>query len=192
MRACAVLALCLVACSKSAPPAPIASETAPSSAPTVASISPSSLPNATAPSRTRTFSSSMAHFEKNRLFECVDLDLTLEAPEDAGPDWKPKKDPLAGLAKELGKKAAPITQPCTKAFSDRLVLATCTYSQESDAGAASATAHFYDFAAVGLNDKQMADCIQNQGKWDALSRDSSEWKRARLEHAATSLQNAGQ
>lgn len=196
MRRTLVL-LALVACGKKEAPAPAPSTTPVPAAP-VASTSATTAVVDAAPLKTSLqYTAAFVHFEKGRLFECVDVDLTVHAPADAGADWKPPKDPLAEMAKKF-KGTSRIDQPCSAQFADRTVLASCTYALDEkpvDGGPAAGAfasgtfrTSFYDFADVGLDDNQMADCMKAKGKWTAVARDSVEWRKARLEHNRKNLQ----
>jgi hypothetical protein len=48
----------------------------------------------------------------------------------------------------------------------------------------------YDFASINANDKQMAECLEMKGDWKAVSRDSAEWRKAKLENSRRNLQKA--
>jgi hypothetical protein len=113
---------------------------------------------------------------KGRLFECIDVLIDIEPPADAGADWKPKEDPLAAMKKGM-KEATKIQQSCGAAFA---VLAS--YGGKGDAGALEMTAHFYDYADIGLTDEQMDDCLKEEVRWNALSRESPEWQKAKREY----------
>lgn len=187
MRFVAVLAVVLVACSKSQ-----ATQSTPpveASAPIVAAVDAAPAVDASPPIRTKHYEASFAHFENSNLFECVDLLIDLEPPADAGADWKPKEDPIVAAKKGM-KGATKIQQSCAEAFADRPVLASCAYGGKGDGGAVNATAHFYNFADVGLKDEQMADCLKGDGRWKAIARDSAEWRKAKLDYDRKRLRKA--
>lgn len=182
-RALAVLAL--VACSKPTPPAP-AQDAAPAP---MQPVSVASLPSAAPAPTSKQYEISFVHFEKDRLFECLDFSLNFDIPPDAGPDWKPKNDPVAELDKRV-KPATRIAKTCAAQFPDRTVLASCTVKNAGDAGAMSLSTHFYNFADVGLDDRQMSECLKMKGDWDAVARTSPEWRKAKLEHDTGALRKA--
>lgn len=187
----ALLALVLVGCSKpEAKPAPV--ETVPSAAPVVKSAEPPPAPKA------YQGTISFAHFAKDQIFECIDATVQIQPPGDAGADWAPKDDPIAKLATTpFLKKTTKLSKPCGEQFGDRTVLASCTLvdkGERHDGGnprlVVTFTSNFYNYEDVGPTDEHMKDCLQNGGDWKALSRDSAEWKKAKLEHSRKGLQKA--
>lgn len=184
------LALALVACSKpetKPAPAPEAS-----SAPVTKAAEPPPPPPAPKPYAGR---ASVAHFEKDQIFECLDIAVDIPPPPDAGADWTPSEDILGRTLKAMAKNSTKISKTCAEQFADRTVLASCTMKQngKTDAGtsaSATITAHFYNFEDVGNDDAQMKDCLKGGGDWQAISRDSVEWKKAKLEHSRKGLHKA--
>lgn len=162
----ALLLLALVACSKTQaaptpPPAEASVAVVVDAAPAVDAAPP-------------VLTASFAHFIKGNLYECVEMTLTGTSTE-AG-------DPFAKAEKQM-KDAKRIDESCSETFADRQVLATCTIASDVDGGgSAKLVSSFYDFADVGLNDKQMAECLEIKGRWKAIPRDSKEWHKAKLEH----------
>lgn len=80
-----------------------------------------------------------------------------------------------------------LRQKCDVAFKDRLVLAKCTASSSKTIGDGGVldvaiVSHYYRFATVIDSDLFMKQCLQIGGTWDALSRESDDFKRAELQH----------
>jgi hypothetical protein len=131
------------------------------------------------------YTTTLAHFDKDQLFECVDFAVTMPAYVDAG------ADPLGSLHKSMATGVKRIEQPCEVAFQDRTVLASCARSETGDAGkSVEVTAHFYRFEDVGLSDQQMSDCLDAKARWSAIARDSQEWRRAKLDYDDRRLHKA--
>jgi|GEM_PF-6905244 len=95
-----------------------------------------------------------AHFEKDELYSCTD--------RDAGDEVK------------VGRGVVRLKHACTEQFRGRVVLATCE--------GARTTTRYYAFAAVGLDDARMAECLRDGGEWAAEPRDSKIWKDAKAEY----------
>jgi hypothetical protein len=119
---------------------------------------------------------SFAVFEKDELDLCVDSYVDASSPK------------AKLLADEEG--VAQIADKCSESFKGRLVLATCAMTvtaKPADAGPnapdvkMTLIAHFYRFANVVDSDYHLRECLQAQGKWDALPRDSADFKRAERE-----------
>lgn len=109
---------------------------------------------------------SFARFDKGQLTQCIDV---------IGEGSTQKLD--GALRDEQ-----PISQPCAKAFADRVNLATCVLDIPTDAGVVKLALSHYDFGAVGLTDVSMSECLAQSGAWNPLPRDSALFRRAQLEH----------
>jgi hypothetical protein len=118
---------------------------------------------ASAPVAVRSF----ARFDKGQLTQCIDVigEGSTQKLEDALRDEQP------------------ISQPCAKAFADRVNLATCVLDIPTDAGVVKLALSHYDFGAVGLTDVSMSECLAQSGAWKPIPRDSAPFRRAQLEHA---------
>ena len=136
-----------------------------------------------------------ASFVKDRLSECIDSRMHVRVPDDAGVNWAPKKDPTEAAFKEL--KMTRLNKSCGDQFSDRTALAVCVISNahdpDADGGSANTnvrvemTDAYFDYQAVVEDDAYMKQCLDMGGDWKALSRDSDEFRRAKLEHDTANL-----
>lgn len=169
-----LVALLLVACSKQDIPVTDAGPVAPSaSAP---------------PGSPLVYRVSVVAMNGKTVQECTDLVVNLVPPPGSPAGWKPKDDVVGGLVKTM-KDATRIPKPCAEHFTDRTVLATCETSAKSkrtdgSEGQLQISAHYYDFAKIGLSDMYMTLCSSKQGKWKPIPRDSAEWQKAKADHAA--------
>lgn len=183
------LALALVACSKP--------ETKPAPQPEASSTPVAKAAEPPPPAKQFVGEASFAHFVKDQIFECVDIAVVIPPPPGAPSDWKPSEDIFGRTVKAMSKDATKLSKTCDEQFADRTVLASCTMKQKgkTDAGtsaSATVTANFYNFEDVGKDDSQMKDCLKGGGDWKAVSRDSVEWKKAKLEHSRKGLEKASE
>ncbi len=139
---------------------------------------------------------SVAKFVKDTLNECVDFTIQLAPPVDAGADWKPpSSEKLAEQVSNLfknDKSVLRISKPCAEQFSDRTALASCSAtqnvtSQRGDAVTVQILSRYYDFSNLDEDDLYMKQCLELHGDWQAVSRESNEYRRARLRANARKL-----
>lgn len=179
-----LVALALVGCSKSPPPSSAPPEAGPLEASAPAVPVSALAPVDAAPPR-KVSQASVARIAKDALNECVDMSTDLAADADAG------KDPAAELVKDMAKKDKTLTlipKACGEQFADRTALATCTMKQVGKNGTITVASHRYSFADVGLSDAAMKECLDMKGDWNAVPRDSAEFRKAKIEHARRGLQ----
>jgi hypothetical protein len=124
---------------------------------------------------------SFASFDqKSILLLCMDISAVTEKALD--PVAEKKDGPIR------------IKKPCQDQFKDRLVLAMCTVQgvAKPDAGVGgSMVIYYYDFDTVDANDVEMKGCLTMSGDWQAISRDSDEYRRARVRRDAQRLVDLG-
>ena len=173
MRRSFVAFLLLVACSKQDVP--------------VADAGPAASPASSSPASPLAYRVSVVAMNGKTVEECTDLAVNIVPPPSAPPGWKPKDDVVAGLLKVM-KDAKRIEKPCAEQFAERPALATCETSAKSkrtdgSEGQLQISAHYYDFAKIGLSDMYMTLCASKQGKWKPIPRDSAEWQKAKADHA---------
>lgn len=120
---------------------------------------------------------SIASFRENVLDECVDITITVEPPDGATIDWKPN---LPAVGDALQKDKIEIKMPCSQQFADRQALAKCRISETKDGKGVEFVAMYFNYETVGTRDDYMRDCLKGKGEWQAVSRDSQEFRRARL------------
>lgn len=168
------LSLILVGCSKPAPvvevleagPAPVAS-------------APPAVDAAPPP---RFYHLSTARLEGDVLSECADFSFEIPASSDAG-------DPTEELRKTRATKGLLVlSKSCDQQFSDRHPLATCQVKKSKGGTAIEVVSSRYRYEDVGLSDAAMKECLgEMQGDWQAVSRDSKEWRDAKLDHLRRSV-----
>ena len=140
---------------------------------------------------------SVANFTKDtRLDECDDFTVTVPPEVDGGEETLMKA--LDGLSQNIlkGKKKglSKIGRPCSEQFRTAHVLATCVVHQDvkGDSGTAlslDVAARYYNLDTLTSNDRYMKDCIDMQGDWQAVEKDSDEYREAL--HARTRRQMEG-
>jgi hypothetical protein len=82
---------------------------------------------------------------------------------------------------QKGNKNLPIRLKgtCSVEFPDRTPLATCTFANTHDTGTFRGRLAFYSSKAVFSSDSLMKECLSKwHGTWNAVSRDSEEYRRA--------------
>lgn len=127
-------------------------------------------------------------FEKNDLDECADFSV-----ETTDPDLKGRVDfDLKGRVKTLlaatDGGSVLLTASCSETFAGRVVLGTCSIMRAGDASAAvTITARYYRFETVVDSDVWLKQCLESGGRWQALPRDSDEFRRAEHARHAKSL-----
>jgi hypothetical protein len=144
--------------------------------------------DAAPPPRVREYRASLADLRGDALGECVDFSIDVTLGLDAG---EPKKDPIEAILK--GQKGlTKIGKPCAESFPDRTAYATCTLTKREDDGGTSVSivvvSHRFDFAAVADTDRNMKECLEMRGEWNAIRRDSPEWHAAKTEQARKRLE----
>lgn len=118
---------------------------------------------------------------------CLDFNARDQLPADAGPWTAARRRHLVdamnafdgGSSPGPGMSEVVIPQSCESAFADRLVLASCAF--------VGSQVFYYSFDLP--LDVEMRDCIKSQGTWEALPRDSQQYRRA---HARWQLERAQQ
>ena len=128
---------------------------------------------------------SVAVFDHDDLVECEDFEvggtpnpdadlnaLTAEVKKRADDVWK-------GLSKQQGsRESTRLQRSCIDQFRDRKAFATC--SMVADNAVVRAKWSYYSFPNVFRNDGAMKECIKSKGTWEALSRESDEFREAQL------------
>ena len=170
----------------------IAADCHPAEAPKLVAEAPEVVPNPTpAVQATPTPTSQqyvlerhVAYFEGDKLEQCIDVRVVFDAPSiPAG--WAPQEP--------VDKEGVRIQRPCQEQFAGMTTLAKCVVPESSgvapDAqGLIGATARrsmevrYFQYAIVFEEHANMKDCLQIGGDWKAVPEDSSEYRRARLEH----------
>jgi hypothetical protein len=140
---------------------------------------------------------SVAYFTKDtRLDECDDFTATLSPEIDAGPEAISKfLDALAQPKKGM-KGLSKIGKPCAEQFRTNRALATCTAHQviKGDSGKGvdlDIRGSYYNLDTLTSDDTYMKNCFEMQGDWQAVDKDSDEYReavRARARHEVEKLQ----
>jgi cell division protein FtsB len=137
---------------------------------------------------------SVANFTKDtRLDECDDFIVTVPPDATDGSDLlartldnvsqsfvKGKKKSMPGLSK--------IGRPCAEQFRVNQALATCVVHHvgKLDSGiglAVGIVGRYYDLDTLTSNDTYMKNCIDMNGDWQAVDKDSDEYREAVRERA---------
>lgn len=140
------------------------------------------------------FNSARVAFEGDQLDECVDFNIRMTATGTGVPaDWREQaKKTFAALSASMSKtkpgekKTIEISKSCAEQFSDRKPFATCTIPpKQENANQVFSEMHLrgarYMFETVFLSDGAMKECLGAGGKWEAVSRDSDEFRMAQLQ-----------
>jgi hypothetical protein len=165
-------------------------------APPMAATIPAARPAAVQAPREKRLEAAAASFTKDHLDECVDVSFDITAPKGSGPDWKPPPDlDPASMFEDKDKeptgssaKLTKLAQRCDVQFADREPLARCEMPDRTETDKSGATvkvrlsASYYSFATVGVDDGIMRECLEREGKWSGVARNSDAWELARLEH----------
>ena len=126
---------------------------------------------------------SFAAFKGELLNECDDLEVTGSFRRgDAGPlDLEQLFAAMSDSPKAKAKEnlLTRLKRPCGEEFRDRPPLATCTFAKTHDTGTFRGRLAFYSSKAVFSSDSLMKECLSKwHGTWNAVSRDSEEYRRA--------------
>jgi hypothetical protein len=128
---------------------------------------------------------SVANFTKDtRLDECADFTITLPPDVDASAEAIEKS--VVALAKSLTKGKigmSLLSKLCTEQFGTNSVLATCTAHQQivGDSGKGVEFVifvHYYNLDTLTKSDTYMKNCLDMQGDWQAVDKDSDEYREA--------------
>jgi hypothetical protein len=138
----------------------------------------------------------IASFTDQVLDECTEI---AAYPEDAA-KVREGLDKMAADSKGRSLRV----DSCTEAFKDRVVLASCSVERSASRDTSTSnewsladgelvpdklpgaktfklTSRRYLFESTFEDDRMMRECLEMKGKWEALRRDSDEFKRAELE-----------
>ena len=126
---------------------------------------------------------SVAAFRGELLNECDDLEITGSVQlADAGPlDLEQAFVAMSNIpsAKTKGNLLTRLKRPCGEEFRDRPPLATCTFAKDYTTGTFRGTIASYSANNVFSSDARMKECLSVwHGTWNAVSRDSEEYRRA--------------
>lgn len=133
-------------------------------------------------------SASLVKFDGDRLRQCVDVVATFPR-RDGGVDRAKAQKKLIEAFGMNTKELLQVTGPCADQFQDRTVYGSCAARGGDKPIEISFTENWYRFSDVFSDDAVMKQCLQMGGKWKAVSRDSPEYRRAKLEQNADRLQN---
>lgn len=130
-----------------------------------------------------------AKFVGDMLAECGDFSVIGTPLVDAGMDWQERLEADVQKMARNVEGSVVLAAPCAEQFADRKPFATCTISfrkikNSVDSEFTITDAH-YLFSTVFRSDQMMKECLEAGGKWDAISRDSQEYRRARLEESSS-------
>lgn len=140
----------------------------------------------------------MAVFFGGVLDECLDVTWTTDAAParaDAAKQWA--DDMVAKMhSSDENKKVVRVAKPCEEQFKDRTELASCrgvmpAPPKDVPAGVSvkiSFVSRTYRFDAVAEGDQRMQECMEWGGDWQALDRNSAEFREARAHRNAANLQ----
>jgi hypothetical protein len=160
-------------------------------------------PTSTEPEPLLSESVSFANFTKDDVLdECTDFAIKITAPE--GTDASAKTlarvvdagaGIVAGLMKDLqkGRNGSPLQRPCAQQFRTNPVLATCN-TQNRDpwknglVADVEVIARYYDLDVLTKSDSYMKDCLTGKGDWQAVARDSNEYREAEMARARHDLE----
>jgi hypothetical protein len=124
---------------------------------------------------------SVARFARDTLDLCTDVTLEARLPASASADWEPPS--LTQFTEAATKDGVLLRRTCPEQFSDRTALASCVATIERDQGRTKV--HFaetyYNYSTVGTNDRYMRGCLNLSGDWQALSRQSLEYRKASID-----------
>lgn len=141
--------------------------------------------------------SGAATFKDDVLDNCTDLSIVAK-PEKVGQ----VRDEIEKVLRSIKKDSLRVDS-CAEAFKDRVVLASCEIEiaaggddanewtldpkgevvKESGAGGEKIRIGMYQylFETTFESDRAMRECLEAKGKWEALRRDSDDFKRAKHE-----------
>jgi hypothetical protein len=135
-----------------------------------------------------------AKFNGDQLDECVDLNARITAiGTSVAADWRQKAEKgfatvMASMFKPKpgDKKTIELEKSCADQFRDRKPFATCTAAADRRSDAIHSVevqiqSNRYMFETVFLSDGAMKECLSEGSKWEAVSRDSDEFRMAQLQ-----------
>jgi len=131
---------------------------------------------------------SFAAFRGELLNECDDLEITGSVQlTDAGPlDLEQAFAAISDSPRAKAKEnlLTRLKRPCGEEFRDRTPLATCTWAKDYATGTLRGRIAHYSAKDVFSSDSLMKECLSVwHGTWNAVSRDSEEYRRAASQDA---------
>jgi hypothetical protein len=160
---------------------------APSEGATVSPRAPA-VHTAAAADQPATHSLSFAAFRGELLNECDDLEITGSVQlTDAGPlDLEQAFAAISDSPRAKAKEnlLTRLRRQCGEEFRDRTPLATCMWAKDYATGTLRGRIAHYSAKDVFSSDSLMKECLSVwHGKWNAVSRDSEEYRRAASQEA---------
>jgi hypothetical protein len=122
---------------------------------------------------------SVANVKHDALDDCIDFTIRVDHPNGAAPEWATQDAP--DLRAQLAKLGTEIRKPCKEQFADRLVLATCIAITKRDGQELQLVERYYNPGTVGMEDLYMQECLRLGGTWQAIAKDSPEFRKAEAE-----------
>ena len=144
---------------------------------------------------------SVANFTKDtRLDECDDFTVTVPPGVADGANKLAKSLDYISQSFVKGKKQSrpglsKIAHPCAEQFRVNHPLATCVAHQEGklDSGvglAADIVGRYYNLDTIRTSDTYMKNCIDMNGDWQAVDKDSDEYREAVRDKASREVEKA--
>jgi len=138
---------------------------------------------------------SVAVFNGDSLFECVDIEAINASDVSALAEkaWKG----MSGNKQNKGTTLTRLGASCATQFSDRRPFAVCTLPTGSVNGSAAGTtvatkintrSLTFSFSDVFKSDSLLKDCLKAGGKWESMARDSQEFREAQMRFTLDDMQ----
>ena len=129
---------------------------------------------------------SVANSRQGSLEECVDLVVRV-GPMVNGTAHS-SDEVAARVQSRLMEFGTALKRPCAEQFATSLVLATCYAVTKREGQELELIQHYYNPTTVGLEDLYMRECLRLGGTWEALAKDSPEFRKARANATIRSLE----
>ena len=137
-----------------------------------------------------TFTVSAMTMADGSLQNCEDLVLTATTPEDV----EKIREVAATLREDItstdGTQILPEGATCARQFAGRLAYARCSKSTHTGGKSLASVGYVYNADRVYRDDRSMANCIRDEGTWQALPEDSDEVRSATRRSSAHELLEA--
>jgi hypothetical protein len=133
----------------------------------------------------RTFS--VASLQHDVLDECIDLTVRLDVAVGNVPEWQSKD--ASDLRQRLARLGTELPRPCAEEFASRPVLATCLATTKREGQELELLERYYNFTTVGMDDIYMQECLRLGGTWQALAKDSPEFRKAQQDATLRRLES---
>jgi hypothetical protein len=181
----AAVAVVLMACGDHGHPPPPPAPVAPAPAPGPAAAAQAAAEVPPAEPEVTWLEQHVMGTHNGTISDCMSSRMRLTAEEMAAPDLEDVRAGFLNPEFANAEGATLLRVPCSTQLADRTPWATCEWGGEGF----ESTLYIYDFGRVYRADRAMVACLgRENGRWNALPRNTLEWQSAQVEYDLAQLE----